>query len=159
MLHSSLCITKTEICVMKSTSSLQRGKRKTRIYRVWTIMIQKERDREREEILICSFVMIFMYCQSEEDPIAEVHAHPNLYLQHTTTYHWCSLRSFSHVHRPWVLSSEGNNCNHDCFILAKPHSNPDTVPYAATEVLWYDTNHRLLQKQKEENTGTELQYA
>ena len=33
------------------------------------------------------------------------------------------------------------------------------VPNAATEVLWYDTNHRLLQKQKEENTGTELQYA
>ena len=88
----TLCITRTDICVMKS--SLQRGKRKTRIFLFWTIMKQKE--REREEILTCSFVMIFyvLSISCRRNPIAEVHAHPNLYLQHTTTYHLYSLRSF-----------------------------------------------------------------
>ena len=156
VLHSGLCITKKEISVMKR--SLQRGKRKPGYIGFglsWFRKRERERERERERVresererergeklilLFCNDILRIV--KSEEIWLLKHMRTPNLFLQHKTTYHWCSgLRSFLHE----FLSSEGNNC--------KNMSNPATVPYAATKVLWYDTNHHLLQKQKKRTPG------
>ena len=94
-------------------------------------MIQKERDRERgdTDMLFCNDIL----CIVNQKKIRLLRCmHTQIFIYSIQPPIIGAAWDHFHVHRPWVLSSEGNNCNHDFFILAKPHSNPDTVPYAAT---------------------------